>query len=136
MPSFHDGTAVIGATAHSAFARIRTHDYRIVYRVEESSGSVRDLAVKALHDGVPVAAAVFSDDGIYAHCQHIHVLSSHRRRGLATALYLFAERIFGRSLANFWAGRSVQTAAARALWGQEGRPFGRAGKQAREARRW
>jgi GNAT superfamily N-acetyltransferase len=61
------------------------------------------------------------DTGTQFTCSDVFVSDRYRRRGLATAMYVEAERLSGRVLVP----SAVQRAAGRALWLQSGRPFGR-----------
>ena len=57
-------------------------------------------------------------------CQNVRVGASHRSEGLADAMYVAAERIFGQPLVNYWDGDPTQTDAARGFWARPDRPFG------------
>ncbi len=56
-------------------------------------------------------------------CFNVEVEWGHRRRGLATTIYVLAERVTGRTMENALDGID-QTEDGRALWHQPERPFG------------
>ena len=47
----------------------------------------------------------------------------HRRDGLANAMYVLAEVIFGKPLVSYWGGDPFQSPAAAALSARPNRPF-------------
>jgi len=57
----------------------------------------------------------------------VRVEPTHQRRGLATAMYVFAENVFGKPLSNYWASEPHQSEAAKVMWANPNRPFGRPG---------
>jgi ribosomal protein S18 acetylase RimI-like enzyme len=124
MVEFEDGSTVINENPHPAFDRISGSGYRITYRVEQEVEPFKDLLVKVLHGGDVIAEADFTDDGLYAHCQNVRVHPRHQRQGIATAVYVYAEKVYGKRLRNFWGDDPKQTPAAKALWAQRNRPFG------------
>src|SRR5258708_5988981 len=124
MNGFELGSTVIDQNPHPTFDRVIGAGYVIQFLVEQEVEPFRDLQVQVMHQGKVVATASFTDDGESAHCQNVVVMPEHHRKGIATAVYVFAERLFRRKLYNFWKGDPVQTAAAKALWAQPNRPFG------------
>jgi hypothetical protein len=87
--------------------------------------------------GAVVAGASFFQYEPNPHfCDRVEVLAEHRRRGLATALYVLAELKTGRPLDNFWkkqekvweekTGRQINflTEEGNRFWNQPNRPFG------------
>ena len=122
----HETTEALLASAPDAvFTRIAASGYTLVHRRSAGSKSaLGDLVVQVLAADRIVAEADFSDDGFAAHCQNVRVEEGHRRRGLATGMYLLAERVFGKPLWDFWKGEGWQSDAAKAMWAQADRPFG------------
>lgn len=79
--------------------------------------------ISAIKDGVEVGFALVSwsheHKGISSHETKIH--PEHRRKGLATALYQYAEQLSGKRMYP----HHSQTSEANELWAQPDRPFGR-----------
>ena len=124
--AIHEATEeLIASTPHALFTRIAALGYRLDHHHSDGpSSALRDLIVRVFESDCIVAEADFSDDGFAAHCQNVRVEEGHRRRGLATAMYLLAERVFGKPLWDFWRGDGCQSDAAKAMWAQPDRPFG------------
>jgi hypothetical protein len=95
--------------------------FAVAYSVQQDLDT--SLVVEVRDDRGLVAKADFSANDYEAWSQNVEVAGRFRRRGIATALYVFAELFFGKTLYNFWPDK--QTDAARALWAQPNRPFGR-----------
>lgn len=130
MRAFEAGSELFRLHPHVAFGRICQCGYEVWYRIENDEGypAARVLIVQiSLQDQV-VAKADFTDDGFTAYCQHVRVEPTHQRRGLATATYVFAEIVFGKPLSNHWASEPHQSEAAKAMWANPNRPFGRPGR--------
>jgi ribosomal protein S18 acetylase RimI-like enzyme len=127
MLAFTSGNDLLREHPHAAFDRTYHWGYEVWYRIEskQECPSFRKLIVQVRLKDQVVAEADFADDGSAAHCQNVRVEPADQRRGIATAMYLFAEKVFGKSIRNHWAGDSAQTAAAKALWANPSRPFGR-----------
>jgi GNAT superfamily N-acetyltransferase len=125
MVAFEDGSAIVKQSPHPAFDKILECGYRISFRIEQDVERFKDLLIEVLHGDNGVAEAEFTDDGASAYCQNVQVDPSHQRKGIATAIYVFAENVIGKPLYNFWGSDPKQTPAARALWAQPNRPFGR-----------
>ena len=126
---FQDGSKIIAHCPHPAFEKITQHGHTIEYHIEEQKYGRRELVVKAVHGEQIVAEANFEDDGSDAWNQNVRTDKSYQRQGIANAMYVFAEKIFGKSLYNFWAGDDKQSPEARALWAQPNRPFGNHAKR-------
>jgi GNAT superfamily N-acetyltransferase len=124
MILFEDGSAVVKGSPHSAFDKIVSRGYGITFRIEQEVEPFKDLLVRVLHGDQTVAEADFTDDGFEAYCQNVRVDPSHQRKGIATAVYVFAETVLGKPLSNFWGSDHKQTPEAKALWAQPNRPFG------------
>jgi hypothetical protein len=60
------------------------------------------------------------------HCQNVSVVSAHQRHGIATSMYVLAERVMGLPMTNLWEGDPRQSEEAQGLWAQPNRPFGHA----------
>lgn len=83
------------------------------------------LTIWVMEDDREIGVADFSNGNLNPHCQHVHVDEKYRKRGIATAIYMLAEHIFDKSLWNFWHGNEYQSDAARSMWANPNRPFGR-----------
>ena len=120
---------LIRQNPHPYFDMISKYGYTFHYcwRNEESHGFV-DLKIVVMLEECMVAEAEFWDDGPNAHCQNIEVNEAHQRRKLATAIYMLAERIYGKHLCDYWKNgpnRAIsQSNSAKKLWEQQNRPFG------------
>jgi hypothetical protein len=77
-----------------------------------------------MHAGDMIGEANFTDDGSFAFPQNVRVAPAYQRQGIATAIYVFAEKILEKPLYDFWADDPAQTSEAKALWAQPNRPFG------------
>lgn len=128
MGEWIGGEAVMAGTRHprkdvfGAFARGR---YRVEYRPPQDECGHTD--VRVLLGGEQVAGGDFSVDGPVAWCGNVAVVEGHRRRGLASAMYVFAEALLWKPLIDYWADvgpEDWQSNDARALWVQPDRPFG------------
>jgi hypothetical protein len=98
---FEDGSTVIWQHPHPAFDKIIGRGYAVAYRLEQEGGSLKDLVVRALHGDRVVGEADFSDYTLGAHCQNVSVDPGHQRQGIASALYVFAETVFGKPPGQF-----------------------------------
>src|SRR5437764_15038311 len=114
MYTFINAGPVIAANPHPAFDRVLSLGYSLAYR-RDPERSLRCLVVQATHTGGVAAEADFGDDGFAVHCQNIAVGTAHRRRGLATAIYLLAESVCGKPIWNYWNGDEWQSPEAAAL---------------------
>ncbi len=125
--SRHEPTeAIISADPHPAFERVAAVGYRLDHHhAEGSMAALHAITIRALADGRVVAVATFQDDGSACHCQDVRVDDAHQRRGLATAMYLLAERVLRKPLFDFWDGHKWQSPAAKAMWANPDRPFGK-----------
>lgn len=56
----------------------------------------------------------------------METIEAYQHRRIATTMYVFAEKVFGRPLIDIWAGGDErgQSEAAKGLWSQPNRPFG------------
>lgn len=104
--------------------KLREMGYVISHNIHRDR-FLKNLDVCVRFKGAVVAEACFTDDGDSAYCHHVKVEPEFRRRGLATAMYQYAESVFLKKLENHWHGDpETQSAEARALWAQPQRPFG------------
>jgi GNAT superfamily N-acetyltransferase len=86
---------------------------------------LKNLDVCVRFKGAIVAEACFTDDGDSAYCHHVKVEPEFRRRGIATAMYRYAESVFLKKLENHWHDDpETQSPEAMAFWAQPHRPFG------------
>jgi GNAT superfamily N-acetyltransferase len=117
-----DGNDYIGQRPHPAFAALIPFVVR--YVIEEDVKNFLELTIYVNDGEVRIAEANFSDDCGGTFCQNVLVQPPYQRRGIATALYVLAESLFGKTLSNSLWDESDQSKAARALWAQPNRPFG------------
>lgn len=124
MIAYQDGSGVIGQNPHPAFDKLVGRGYKISYRIEQEVEPFKDLLVRVMHGNSVIADADFTDDGFAPYCQNVRVDPKYQRQGVATAIFVFAEKVLGKSLHDFWGDDSKQTPEAKALWAQPKRPFG------------
>lgn len=121
---FNDGSRVIAKHRCPAFKRLARGGFTLRYRLERHWKCCEGrLHVEALRGQRVVGRAEFVDEGLGAYCMRVEVERAFRRRGVATAMYVFAEQVLDTYLFDYWGG-SDQSAAAAALWAQPDRPFG------------
>lgn len=111
----------IASVGHPKLAALKP--YVTEYAFEEE-GDYRHLRVVVFEGTEQIAEADFTADETSAYCRHIDVIARRRRQGIATAIYVMAEKLYMLHLSNFWDGDPGQTEDARALWAQSSRPFG------------
>lgn len=119
LPATTPGQDVVAA-ADASFEALRARGYEIFYDLH-SGGR---LSVEARLNSDVAGRAEFQAANGSAYCQNVEVEPAHQRRKIATAMYVFAERVLGAELEDFWGDEPDQTPAARALWAQPNRPFG------------
>ncbi len=126
MPSFEPGAELVRLYPHAVFERLYSQGYEIWYMIQtvEQCPNMRNLSVEVRHGELIVASADFDDDSRSSHCQNVLVEAAHRRKGIAKALYVFAEKVLGKRLWNLWDGSSIQSEEAKAMWANPNRPFG------------
>jgi ribosomal protein S18 acetylase RimI-like enzyme len=107
---------------HGAFKRILDAGYALHRELHQQSLLALSVQVRKDNDVVGTAEFSVDDDGGY--CQNVDVDDGHRRRGIANAMYAFAELSLGVRLYDFWGTDTKQTPSAKALWSQAKRPFG------------
>jgi hypothetical protein len=115
---------IVSTNCHDAIARITEQGYEIFYMIESNQLHQGRLLAEVRMRGALVATAEFQDDGSSCHCDVIDICDACRRKGIASALYVFAELIYKKQICNHWANDSMQTDLAKALWSQRNRPFG------------
>ena len=118
-----EGIDIIKANPHSLFDRLLERGYQIYYKQGGEEG-FRDLVVEVRNGEKTIARADFGDSGHEAHCQNVKVVAEFRRQGIANAMYVFAEKVLGKELSNFWEDDPFQSGGAKYLWSQPKRPFG------------
>lgn len=92
---------------------------------EGYKGPRKDLIVRVQINDQPVAQATFVEASTEAHCDNVAIDEAFQRLGVGTALYIFAECVFGRPLSNFWGDCAYQSDSAKAFWANPNRLFGR-----------
>lgn len=117
------GELIIDQNPHLTFDKLKSKGYEIFYQFE-SEEDLLDLYVVVKQGEQVIGRANFSDDGPNAHCQNVYVETDYRHQRIATTIYVFAEKAFGKELFNFWDGDPFQTDAAKFLWKMPDRPFG------------
>ncbi|WP_226377764.1 GNAT family N-acetyltransferase [Citrifermentans bremense] len=104
--------------------KLREMGYVISHNIHRDR-FLKNLDVCVRFRGAVVAEACFTDDGDSAYCHHVKVEPEYRRRGIASAMYQYAESIFLKKLENHWHDDpETQSPEARAFWAQPHRPFG------------
>ena len=124
MSDFQSGAPLFALNPHPAFERLVRRGCAISFLIEQRFETFRELEISVTCDGAVIASANFSEDETGPYCQNCNVDPTYRRQGIATAVYIFAEIVFGRHLYDFWRGNSFQSKNAKALWSQPNRPFG------------
>lgn len=82
------------------------------------------IHIKAVHpDHGVVGETYLSDKNTHFHPEETSVDSEHQRKGLATGMYEFAEKKFGKPIGQ--PRVYDQSEEAQALWNQDNRPFGK-----------
>ena len=115
--------SIIEDNPHEAFNKIYKNKYEILYSTHEDKfETILNAEVRFGDNIVANADFVISEGDL--HCNNVRVDEEHRRKGICTALYVFAEKLFGRKIENFWKGDPIQSDAAKKLWNQPNRPFG------------
>ena len=97
--------------------------YKIHYELEEDN-KYKKLDFEVYLGDKVVAEAFFVHSGDEFHCNGIEVFEEHRRKGIATSLYVSAEEILKCELSNIWTSSESQTNMGDFLWQQPNRPFG------------
>lgn len=104
MTEYTPGERVIAAHPHPAIRRVIDQGYAFEYLVLRQSQTDSRLVTRASYRGAEVAFAAFTDrvsaPGLKGRA--VFVDSAHRRRGLSTALRVFAEAVAGKPLVNVW----------------------------------
>lgn len=126
MQEFARGDNVFEGNSHPAFEKIQGRGYSIWYRFDHDRSCLDlvHLTVQVWHGRQIIGEAEFTDDGSVAYCRVAVTDLNFRRQGIASAMYVFAEKAMNRILTNHWDGDSFQTDDAKALWTQPNRPFG------------
>jgi hypothetical protein len=128
---FEDGSTVIGGDSDGlVFKPVLLRGYRIMYRIEKQLKASTKLVIMVMHRAKVVGCATFLDDGHNALPQDLQIEMPYRRQGIATAIYVFAEKVFAKPLTNLWewGDDPEQSPEAKAFWAQPNRPFGLPGR--------
>jgi predicted acetyltransferase len=117
------GSAIIDDNPHEVFNKICKNKYEIFYsKNKKKSETILDIVVKLGDNIIANADFVIAEDDF--HCENVMVVEEHRRKGIGNALYVFAEKVSGRKIENFWENDPLQSDASKKLWNQLDRPFG------------
>jgi hypothetical protein len=116
-------------TSHPAVVRVIQGGYRIEHDLSEpftvGTSPVRTWLVVRVYDGDGVVGRahleVWGRDIWIGNRGEPRVLPDHRRRGICTAMYVYAELVTGAISGNSPSGRSDD---AHQFWAQPDRPFG------------
>lgn len=112
-----------GDLNHPNIDKIYKNGFTIFYKSDDIEGYKRmDFEARLENEIVAQAFFVMSDEKL--HCNDVEVSEDHRRKGIATSLYVAAENIFQMPVSNMWDGYESQEKMGRALWKQPNRPFG------------
>ena len=111
----------IASVDHPALAALKPYVTEYEFADE---GEYRHLGIFVSQAREEVAKAEFTADESSAYCRNVDVVPRCRRQGIATAVYVMAEKLYMLHISNFWDGDQGQTEDARALWSQRSRPFG------------
>jgi GNAT superfamily N-acetyltransferase len=104
--------------------KIFQHGFQIYFKIDDPSETHRLLEIEVRYDNLVIATAEFEADDGEGHCNIIDVWPNYQRKGIANALYVFAEYSLECILENFWDKNPIQTDPAKYLWLQKDRPFG------------
>jgi hypothetical protein len=123
--AYNDAEMLIQKHPHPAFDRVLGAGYRMEFRVgpDKYMPDEMSLDVRVLEGSAHVATANLTDSDGGTYCQNVEVASAHRRRGIATAIYVLAELIFEKTLFRYWTA-DQHSSAVDAFWAQPNRPFG------------
>ena len=112
-------------TNNPYIGRVYNHGYEIYFNLDDS-GEFHQLDIEVKKNTEVVAEGFFVCERENFHGNDVEVNSDHRRKGIATAMYVTAEKIMGKTLVNYWdeSGES-QTEMGQVFWGQKNRPFGK-----------
>jgi ribosomal protein S18 acetylase RimI-like enzyme len=120
MP-FVSASQITEQSPHPAFDRV-SH-FVVVYELDQEIPGWSRLKVQVKQVDRIIGRGEFTSDPTYAHSQNVAVDAEFRRRGIATSMYVLAEKIFGKALTPLWNGNE-NSEDAKALWKQPKRPFG------------
>lgn len=116
--TYTDGASIIATHPHRCFARVTAAGYCFRYQRDESGWTIQVIHGEEVLFSVRCFGAVSDPDRRQIY--DIRVPKPHRRKGLANAVYVFAEVMTNGVLTPHW----DQSADALALWTQRNRPFG------------
>jgi len=115
---------------HPAIVKIQTNGYRLFHEINEDDFS-KEIVIRAYFNNEEIGEATFVVESQpvggmseFGHCDNIEILEEHQKKGVGTAIYVFAEQVLGKKLMNYWGDDPDQTTGAKALWAQKNRPFG------------
>lgn len=123
-----DASAILRATPFPAFTRADALGYSFAYQFEEGDTMLVVFASRGEVEGCGIAHFHWEHregGGPAFCCFDVQVDPPHQRQGLATTMYVLAERVTGLKLENTRGGGD-QTDDGYALWHQRGRQFGQA----------
>lgn len=130
-PTMKNAQSFIDERPHTVFKKAQDYGCLFYYKFSPCPpGELREVVIKALKEGIEVGSSEFVEDLNFggspttAHVQNVEVHEDHTRKGIATSLYVLAERLLEVPLQNEWEGDIKQKPPAVKLWAQPDRPFG------------
>jgi len=121
---YKNGKTVIDKDTCSEFDRINKKGFEIFYNLEKDNNNpdVKELSLLVFSSSKVVGGGQFIDNVLETFGQNIWVDEKYRRKGICTAMYVFAEKILSKKLSPM--PELNQSDSAKALWNQSRRPFG------------
>jgi len=107
----------------SEFDKINKNKY-ILYYEEKSNKTDKRLFIQVKKNVLIAGEADFYNDKYHLHCENVEVKKKHRRKGIANAMYVFAEAFFDKKIINFWDDAPKRSDLIKKFWNQPDRPFG------------
>jgi len=119
-----DGSSIVSLHKNNCHLTIfRSGVYKIYYDDMDQLVNL-NICVHTGKEQAGSATFIVTDDLLMAYCETVEVFPKHRRKRIATGMYVFAEIVLDMCLTNHWANDPEQKKGARKLWAMENRPFG------------